>query len=179
VATEAGTRSTESEWADSPENVGEEAWQALLAAVEELLPVAEQNGTVLAMEASVKHVLRTEGRVLELFDRFPSRHLELVCDPYNYVSSQLLPAHERLTNDLLDRLEHRFALAHLKDVGSDGAEVSTPEFGTGSFEQRPYLEFLRTRRPDLPLILEHLRLEDIPRALERVRALLRPAPRRD
>ena len=42
---------------------------------------------------------------------------------------------------------------------------------TGAFEQVPYLRFLRERRPDLPLILEHLPLEEVPQAITRVRAL--------
>ena len=110
----------------------------------------------VGFEVSVKHVLRTAGGLLGLLERFPSSHLQVVCDPYNYVSRNLLPAHERVTRDLLDRFEHRFVLAHGKDVGPDGAEASTPELGTGVFVQEPYLDFLRTRRPDLPLILEHL-----------------------
>ena len=46
--------------------------------------------------------------------------------------------------------------AHLKDVGTEGAEVETPEFGQGTFPQKRYLEFLRSRRPDLPILLERL-----------------------
>ena len=76
-----------------------------------------------------------------------------------------MPARERHTMELLDRLEHRFVVAHLKDVAEGGAEEGTPELGTGVFEQGPYLEFLRDRRPDLPLIVEHQ-----PLAIERVRA---------
>jgi sugar phosphate isomerase/epimerase len=177
VATEAGTRNPDSEWDDHPDNRREDAWELFLDAVDTLLPLAERYGSILALEASVKHVLRTEGRVLEVLDRFPSRHLQLVCDPYNYVSRAALPGHERTSRALLDRLEHRFVLAHLKDVGAGGAEESTPEFGTGVFDQRPYLEFLRTKRPDLPLILEHLPLDHIPRAIERVRGLVTPPPR--
>jgi sugar phosphate isomerase/epimerase len=62
-------------------------------------------------------------------------------------------------------------LAHLKDVDPGGAEVATGEFGTGVFPQDVYLEFLAARRPDLPLILEHLPLEHVPDAAGRVREL--------
>jgi sugar phosphate isomerase/epimerase len=169
VATEAGTRNPDSEWADHPDNRGEEAWSLFLDAIDTLLPVAERAGTVLALEASVKHVLRNVSRVLDVLDRFPSRHLQLVCDPYNYVSSDLLPAQERHTRELLDRFEHRFVLAHGKDVGPGGAEESTPELGTGVFDQRPYLTFLRERRPDLPFVLEHLPFDHVPAAMKLVR----------
>jgi sugar phosphate isomerase/epimerase len=176
VATEAGTRNADNEWADVPENRGEEAWRLFLDAVETLLPVAERHGSVLALEATVKHVLRTQSRLIELLDAFPSRHLQLVCDPYNLLSSHLLPAQQHAMREFLDRFEHRFVVAHLKDVGPGGAEESTPELGTGVFDQRPYLEFLRTRRRDLPLILEHLPLEHVPRAIGRVREILTEAP---
>jgi sugar phosphate isomerase/epimerase len=176
VATEAGTRNAADEWADSPANRGEEAWRVFLDAIDTLLPVAERHGSVLALEASVKHVLRTQSRLIELLDAFPSRHLQLVCDPYNLLSSHLLPAQHRATAEFLDRFEHRFVVAHLKDVGPGGAEESTPELGTGVFDQRPYLEFLRTRRPDLPLILEHLPLENVPQAVARVSEIVGPVP---
>jgi sugar phosphate isomerase/epimerase len=116
-------------------------------------------------------VLRTSGQLLGLLERYPSQHLQVVCDPYNYLSRHLLPAQERVTRAFLHGFEHRFVVAHLKDVGPDGAEVSSPEFGTGVFTQRPYLEFLRARRPDLPLIVEHLPLENIPDAVRRVRTV--------
>ena len=165
VSTHAGTRHPTEEWWDSPENLSPEAWSLFLDAVERLLAVAERAGTILALEGSVKSVLRTTAQVIELFDRFPSPHLGLVCDPYNFVSRHLLPAHERVTAAFLDRFEHRFVLAHVKDVGPDGAEVSTPTVGTGVFAQAPYFAFLRERRPDLRLTLEHLAPEQIPAAM--------------
>ena len=106
-----------------------------------------------------------------MLDRFPSRHLQVVLDPYNYLSRHLLPVQERVTRDFLARFEHRFVVAHLKDVGEGGAEEATPELGTGVFAQEPYLSFLAERRPDLPLILEHLPLEHVPDAARRVRTV--------
>ena len=171
VATETGTRHPKGDWTDSPDNWQPEAWELLDAAIGELLPVAERSGAILALEGSVKNVLRTEGQLVGLLERFPSPHLQVVCDPYNYLSSHLLPARERVTADFLGRFEHRFVLAHLKDVDPGGAEVATGEFGRGVFPQHIYLEFLAARRPDLPLILEHLPLDHVPAASRRVNDL--------
>jgi len=169
VATETGTRHPDSDWTDVRENWSEAAWGDLDESIEALLPVAERTGTVLAIEAHVENVLKTPGQLIGLLERFPSPYLQVVCDPYNYLSRHLVPAQERVVGDILDRFEHRFVLAHLKDVAiePDGG-TTTPEFGTGVFAQRPYLEFLRTRRPDLPLILEHLPLDHIPAVVQRI-----------
>jgi sugar phosphate isomerase/epimerase len=171
VATETGTRHPDGDWTDSPENWRPETWALLDEAIGELVPVAERSGAILALEASVKNVLRTAGQLIGLLERFPSEHLQVVCDPYNYLSSALLPTRERLTARFLQRFEHRFVLAHLKDVDPGGAETGTGEFGTGVFPQNLYLEFLAEHRSDLPLILEHLPLDHVPEAARRVREL--------
>jgi sugar phosphate isomerase/epimerase len=171
VATETGTRNADGDWTDSPDNWRVETWELLDDAIGELVSVAERSDAILALEASVKNVLRTTGQLTGVLEGFPSQHLQVLCDPYNYLSSHLIPARERLTADFLDRFEHRFVLAHLKDVDQGGAEVATPEFGTGVYPQQLYLEFLATKRPDLPLILEHLPLDHVPAASRRVREL--------
>src|SRR5438067_1492758 len=170
VATGSGTRSTEHDWADHPDNWGKEAWRLLDDAIEQLLPAAEANGAVLALEGTWMTVLRTFTQLLDLLERHPSPNLQLVCDPYNYVSYELLPAQDRLLDEFLARFESRFVLAHLKDVRVEGSTTTRPEFGTGVFHHAPLLEFLRTRRPDLPLVLEHLPLEHVPEAIARVDA---------
>jgi sugar phosphate isomerase/epimerase len=170
VATGAGTRSVEHEWADHPANWRKETWDRFDAAIGDLLPVAEASGTVLALEGSWMTALRTLSQVIDVLDSHASPHLQLVCDPYNFVSYELLPAQSRFLDEYVTRFESRFVVAHLKDVGVDGERTTRPEFGTGVFEQQPYLEFLRRRRPDLPLIFEHLPLDHVPAAIERCRA---------
>ena len=123
---------------------------------------------MLALEGTWMTVLRTLSQVLDLLERYPSPNLQLVCDPYNYVSYAVLPAQDRLVDEFLARFEPHFVLAHLKDVGVDGEKTTRPEFGTGVFHHDRLLEFLRTRRPDLPLVLEHLPLEHVPAAIARV-----------
>jgi sugar phosphate isomerase/epimerase len=172
VATEAGTLSAHGDWTDSPLNATEPAWDLLYDALETLLPVAERSDTILALEAHVKHVLKTRDQMLRLVERFPTQHLQIVCDPYNYVSAELIPAHEEATAALLDGFEDRFVVAHLKDVDAGGAETGTPEFGVGVFAQSPYLDFLRTRRPDLDLVVEHLPLAQVPDVRSRIDAII-------
>ena len=172
VATETGTRNPHGSWIDSPENWGGEAWRLVDDALERLLPIAERNDTILAVEGYVKNVLKTQSQLYGLLDRFPTQHLQVVCDPYNWLSGHLVPAQERATAELLERFEQRFVAAHLKDVAAGGAETGTPELGTGVFEQRPYLEFLRDRRPDLALVVEHLPPEHVAGVTATVRELV-------
>ena len=135
------------------------------------MPAAEEHGVILALEGYVGSVLKTQDQLAGLLDRYPTQHLQVMSDPYNYLSDDLMPVQVRATSELLDRFEPRFVLAHLKDVSPDGARAGTPEFGTGAFEQLPYLEFLRSRRPDLDLIAEHQPLEHVPAVRRRIEEL--------
>lgn len=171
VATETGTLHPASDWTATPENWSQTAWKSLSAALDELLPVAEKNGSILALEGYVNNVLATHGQLLGLLEEYPTPHLQVMLDPFNYLSRHLLPARERITADFLNRFEPRFVLAHLKDVSAEGAEVSTPEFGSGVFPYKLYFDFLKTRRPDLPLILEHLPFDHVPAAIQRFRTI--------
>ena len=179
VAIETGTLSPDGDWTDSPKNSSAEAWDFLYDALETLLPVAEEQGVILALETYVANVLKTQGQLAGLLGRFPTQHLQVVSDPYNYLSGGLVPVQESATTELLDRFESRFVLAHLKDVSPEGAQAGTPEFGTGAFSQLPYLEFLRDRRPDLDLIAEHMPLEHVPAVRRRVTELLTPSESRE
>ena len=96
-------RAPTGDWTDSPDNWGDEAWRLFDDALEELLPAAEQAAAILALEGYVKNVVKTQSQLLDLLERFPTQHLQVVCDPYNYLSRHLLPAQERATGELLDR----------------------------------------------------------------------------
>jgi sugar phosphate isomerase/epimerase len=168
VSTETGTRNPESDWQPHPLDQTSETWDLLVSGLEELIETAEQVGATLALEGYVNNVVGRVEQVAELLDRFRSPALGLVCDPYNYVSKALVPRQAEVLGDLF-RLSDRFVMAHLKDVVAEGAEVNTPEFGTGVFDQSAYLILLRTTRPDLVPILEHMSASRLPDVLRRVR----------
>lgn len=95
VATETGTRSLEGDWPIRPPAGARRPGTSSVEALETLLPIAERSGSVLALEGYVGNVLKTPGQLLALLERFPLRHLQVVLDPYNYLSRHLLPARER------------------------------------------------------------------------------------
>lgn len=164
VATETGTRNPDSDWVAHPDDVKPETWALLYAAFDELLPIAEQHRSILALEAYVNNVLRTQDQLADLLERFPTPALQVVLDPFNFLSADLLPRQDEATTELFDRFADRFVIAHLKDVSPEGAEVDTPAFGKGVFNFALYAELLRSRRPDLPIIHEHLPFADVPAA---------------
>ena len=176
VATETGTRNAASDWQSDPANASDETWALLDEALGELLVVAERHGAILALEGYVNNVLATADQLAALLERFPSPHLAVVLDPFNYLSRDLLPEKERFVSGFLDRFADRFVIAHLKDVSAEGAESATPEFGQGVFPHRVYLDFLRTRRPDLPIILEHLPFAHVPAAIRLIHAIAGEMP---
>jgi sugar phosphate isomerase/epimerase len=184
VATETGTFNKDSDWAPSTENRTPKAWAAFLESTEELLTAAEASGAILAYEGYVNNIMGTLDQVTSVFEEFPSRHLGLMLDPYNYITRDLLPVADLIAEEFFERFTDRFVIAHLKDVaplGADGVAdevdvdradlIGTPEFCTGVFPQQPYMRFLRDRRPDLPVIFEHLPTENLPAALRRLQAL--------
>ncbi|GCE15182.1 sugar phosphate isomerase/epimerase family protein [Tengunoibacter tsumagoiensis] len=172
VATETGTLHAENDWIASPENQSAAAWETLYQTLNELVPVAQQHGSILALEGFVNNVIGSYDRMEIMLERIASPHLQMVLDPYNYLTHAMLPESTQRAEEFFQRFEDRFVIAHLKDVSAEGAEVDTPEFGLGVFPQEPYIDFLRTRRPDLPLILEHLPGEHIPAAVTRLQAII-------
>ena len=165
VSTDAGTRHPTEEWWDSPENLSPEAWSLFLDAVERLLAVAERAGTILALEGSVKSVLRTTAQVIE------PRPL-----PFAAPRARLRPVQLRLAAPpTRPRARHR---AHFSTDSSTGSSSPTsrtsgrtarkcrhPPSAPASSRRRPTSRSCRERRPDLRLTLEHLAPEQIPAAM--------------
>jgi sugar phosphate isomerase/epimerase len=170
VATETGTRHAQ-DWQASPENRSPEALETLYRSLESLLPVAEQSGSILALECYVNNVIATVEDTAQVLERYPTPALQLVLDPFNFISSDLLPEAERFSRELLERFRQHWAIAHLKDVGAGGAEIDTPAFGDGVFPMAHLKAFLRDRRPDLAIVLEHIDFARIPAAIAQFNAI--------
>ena len=80
IATCTGSRDSESMWHWHPDNESEEAWQVLHNTLEQVLPVAEAAGVILAFEPEINNVASTVHKSRQLIDEMGSPNLKVVMD---------------------------------------------------------------------------------------------------
>jgi len=167
VSTETGTLNGKSEWLESPENEGEPAYQACRAAFERWAGVARKTGAVVSIEAYWRNVVGTAPRAERLLRDVPG--LKLVMDPCNYYRKEDLANMDAILEDMFKRLGPNIVLAHAKDVkaaADNGTDL--PAAGMGVLDYPLFLRLLAALDRELYVIIEHLTLEDVPRARDYV-----------
>lgn len=172
IATETGTLNRESEWLDSPENATDEAYARCRAAFAELASAAEKTGAVIAIEPYWRNVIDSVDRAERLFRDVASPALKLVMDPCNYFRKEDLPRMRPTLEEIFRRLGPEVVVAHAKDVREAPDGTDLPAAGLGVLDYPLYLELLAGLDRDLDLAVEHLTLEDVPRAVGFVRAAM-------
>lgn len=114
--------------------------------------------------------------------------LGLLMDPTNYFESHNIDRMDQVLNQVFDTLSDKIRIAHAKDVkrsgddkgekhddiGDDNAmeshtfrgvgEIELPAPGLGSLNYDLYLQRLAEKHSNIPIIIEHLAEDDVPRA---------------
>jgi sugar phosphate isomerase/epimerase len=125
---------------------------------------------------------------LRMFAEVDHPGLGLLMDPTNYFESHNIDAMDKTLNHVFDALSDRIKIAHAKDVkrsdddksekhsdiGDDSAaeshtfrgvgEIELPAPGLGALNYDLYLKRLAQKHPNIPIIIEHLSEDDVPRA---------------
>lgn len=186
VPVETGTFNSESEWLPHPRNQTEEGYAECLDIIGELVGFCREHGAVFVIEAFVNNVIGSMERTLRLFaDINDPQHLGLAMDPCNYFDVHNIGQMDATLNTMFDSLASHIRFAHAKDVklidqdkGVQLAEVyateghafrgagriEQPAAGLGQLNYDLYLQRLGRSHPNLPIIIEHLEEEDVPRA---------------
>jgi len=161
VATETGSLHPQSPWEDFPANHAPQARAELLGVLRRLLLRARACGVTILIEGYVHNVIATTAEAAALVAELGPEGLGFVLDPFNY----FLPADLEHPVQGLERvfaaLGPRAPLAHAKDVVYGPGGIDTPRAGAGRMDWTAYARLLRQHRPEAPLILEHLRPEDV------------------
>lgn len=177
ISTETGTLNAKSQWLGSPENATEDAYLQFRAEIGKLVKLAEKTGAVISIEPYWQNVIDSIDRAERLFREISSPSLKLVMDPCNYLRKEDLPRQQTMLKDMFSRLGGQIVVAHAKDVAPAGDGTSLPAAGMGVLDYPLYLRLLVQLGRPVHLLLEHLTLDDVPRASRFVREKLEAAQR--
>ncbi len=184
VISETGTFNTESDWVHHERNKTEEGYQEALDVIVELAQEAYDHGAVFLVENYVNNVIGSAPELLRLFADLPHPGLGLLMDPTNYFDGTNIDDVDATLNTMFDALGDRIKIAHAKDckravdtsekhVEIEGPEANTfrgagavelPAAGLGVLNYNLYVKRLARLHPNIPLIIEHLDEDDVPRA---------------
>lgn len=187
VATETGTFNAESDWVDNEKNHTEEGFSEFLKVTKEAVKIAEANDSVLCLETYVQNVIGSVEECKRIFSEISSPNLKLLLDPANYFEAHNIDKMRDTIDSIFDAFSEKIVIAHAKDVkrskptteahfeGKMGTKdeglsfrgvgnIELPAPGLGELDYPYYLKKLVHTSPNIPLIIEHLTEEDVPRA---------------
>lgn len=183
VISETGTYNTDSDWLYYPKNSTEEAYQEFKTIAKDLAAFAYEHNAVFLVENYVNNIIGSVGQVARLLREVDHPGLALALDPTNYFDDKNIGAIDDTLHSIFNVLDGKIKIAHAKDCkktdavaekfGDGAAEhnsfrgagsVELPAAGLGSLNYPLYLELLAQKHPNIPLIIEHVDEEDIPRA---------------
>ena len=193
VISETGTYATESEWVSDPRNKTEAGFAECRAVIAELAQVAYDHGAVFLLETYVNNVVGSVEETVRMFAEVDHPGLGLLMDPTNYFEDHNIDAMGAVLRQIFDTLSDRVRIAHAKDVkrsastaekhadidASDAhsfrgvGAIELPAPGLGALDYDSYLRLLSRKHPNIPLVIEHLEEEDVPRAKRFIDAKLR------
>ena len=134
------------------------------------------------------NVVGSVEETVRMFAQVDHPGLGLLMDPTNYFETHNIDRMDQILNQVFDTLTDKIRIAHAKDVkrsgsdksekhadiGDDNAsegltfrgvgEIELPAPGLGSLNYDLYLQRLAQKHPNIPVIIEHLTEDDVPRA---------------
>ncbi|MEI6393766.1 MAG: sugar phosphate isomerase/epimerase [Verrucomicrobiota bacterium] len=166
ISTETGTLNEKSEWLESPENATEKGYQACRAALEKLTKAAKKHGAIISIEPYWRNMIDSIARTDRVLRDVPG--LKLVMDPCNYFRKEELSSMDPMLEKMFRLLGRQIVLAHAKDVKASADGTDLPASGQGVLDYPLFLRLLAGLNREIYLTIEHLTLEDVPRARDYV-----------
>lgn len=185
VISETGTFDPNSEWVHHPKNRTEEGYEQCRDVIADLVECARASGAVFCVETYVNNVIGSIDEVQRLFAEINDPHLGLLMDPTNYFDEHNIDRMDDELHRIFNALSNHIRIAHAKDVkrGEDDQGVvladieageghalrgvgvmELPAPGLGALNYDIYLQRLSKTHPNIPIIIEHLDEDDVPRA---------------
>lgn len=172
LVTETGSLNPESPWVHHPPNRTHEAWAELRTIVAEAQALAAEQRVTLLLKPGPTHVLATVDDAVQLRQELPGPHLGFILDAAGFLWDSPLDHLGANLDRLAERLGPWTPVIHAKDLQFDAAGVvSMPRVGRGVLDYGRLLRLLQAHHADPPVILEHVRPEEVPGAVQHMRQL--------
>jgi len=184
VGTETGTCNAASDWEWDDRNATESAYQEVTEVIYDIVKFAKEVGATFIVENYVNNIIGSIEQLQRLFADVNMPNLKLICDPTNYCTPALYNDMDAQLYRIFNALADKMVIAHAKDIlwntdasakasdidadeshafrGAGGIDLPAPGLGTLNYDL--YVSLLAKHHPNIPLIIEHLDLGDIPRA---------------
>jgi sugar phosphate isomerase/epimerase len=169
IATETGSLHPTNAWRDYEGNRSPEAWDQLLKTVDRLRSRAVKNGAVLLVEGFALNVLGTAEQAARLMEQLGTDGLGIIMDPFNYLTQDDLTRQDEAMANIFRCIGKYCPIAHAKDTLYDEEGFTTPRVGAGQADWHVYTALLANHLPELPLILEHAKPEEVEPCLALIR----------
>lgn len=185
VISETGTFDPDSDWVHHPKNKTEEGYEDCRDVIQDIVRFSREHGVTFLIETYVNNVIGSIEETQRLFADIPDDNLGLLMDPTNYFEEHNIDQMDKTLNQIFNALSYRIKISHAKDVRRaathqgvrladiDADEshalrgvgmIELPAPGLGSLNYDLYLNRLGRDHPNIPIIIEHLSEDDIPRA---------------
>jgi sugar phosphate isomerase/epimerase len=176
IVTETGSLSPRSPWAPHPPNRSAEAWTELCLIMGAALRLAADHGVTLLLKAEGTQVLATVEDAIRLREELGHAHLGFVMDPANFLLESPMAELSANLEMLCRRLGPLAPLVHAKDIRFAANGAVTPCAGRGVLDYALFLKRFRPHQPGAPIILEHLRPQEIGATKAFMESMLRLEP---
>ena len=163
-----GSRDPDSCWSYHPGNREPDAYEDLLASMNEALRLAEQHDLILGFEPEVNLVVDTTPKSRQLLDDMKSERLKVIFDGANLYHEGELAHQHRLLKEGIDSLGNDFIIVHAKDIAEDGHEGNMAA-GKGKLDYPFYMGLLKAIDFPGPIILHQFQEADVDYSLDHVR----------
>lgn len=149
---------------DHADNHAEAGWDALRRSVDELGPALEDAEALLLLEPFSTHVLSSPETIARLIGELNTPYVGVVLDPPNLLSPDTWGRQTELIPALVAAIGRHSGLVHLKDMRLRDGRLDLPGPGQGVLDYGVFIGAVMALGTAVPLIVEHVTLEQAPAA---------------
>jgi sugar phosphate isomerase/epimerase len=160
---------TESATSAARSNRFPESYKGVIDNIASLMPAAEENGIIFAVEPVFKHVIWNTETALQMLRDIRCDNLKIIFDPVNLLDISNIDERDRLFAEFIDKLGEYIKVIHIKDFTVENGELKSVGAGFGDMGES-YKSIMKFAG-NLPISLENTTPETAGKSLEMLRNL--------